>query len=1166
MHAESPNVLSVHNTCLDNDNLALESLKIDNDHLLELLISQDLVHTHVNSLAAIIDYKSMQQSFIDIYEENLELQLAKKHDMVEKAVYNELLNRSQLEAKDVSIKKLKEHIANSNKNNAVDSNNKDAHVNYLKVTQEHTNTLRGIVEQARALKPLDNALNYACKWMPIGQTFTIAGNTCPLTRITSIKVVPSKKPSPTQVVKTTTPGSSKLGKLKDITNVGSSSKSKTIGSKISSNSKPMKNWGSIGSTVPSSSFVHFRSMQVESMNEKKYILVIVDDYSRFTRVKFLDNGTEFVNQTLRDYYENVRITHETSVARTPQQNGVVERQNRTLVEATHTMLIFSKAPLFLWPEAVFTQRLTLVFLLVMLGTLSSGIVPNLIPQQPYAPPIKNDLDLLILPMFYELFNPPPSVVSPVPIAPAPRPIDSPSSPLSTSIDQDAPSPTFRQDEGIDFEESFALVSRIEAIHILIANSANKNMIIYQMDVKTSLSNGELREVVYVSQSEGFVDQDNPTHVYKLKKALYGLKKAPRAIVKQDKTKQAARDEKLVPSDDRVKIGLSDLRIDHSMTQREETFQVSLDILKNTSFFKAFLITANVLEIYMQQFWLTIEKIVDISPKGKNQEFTITPSSDALKEFLLELDYKGKLSSSLEMYVDHMHQPWRTFAAIINRCLSGKTTKVRRREIMPYPRFNKAIIHYFMSQHKSISKREGSPYHTIADDGLLERLKFINKGDLYQVYGKPIPNTWITDEIKKSEAYKMYFKYSTGVIPPKKSRGRAVKEIKKTVTPKQPTKPRKKPSKKKKVLHDESYESGGEPENRQVSKKIRTPITIIIQEPPSVPVKQTQDSSRKLKGIKILSDATQLEIDTLKAQKASRRESRFQHQAAGLTGMQPEVPDKTQDYREAEDDLDKWGFIDDEIIMVNVIPPDHVDDVPVVEPNQHDDVPVVPEPIMEDEDEDPKEDEFEEKDPQEEEDDMEVDIEEDENEPKLIYPYEETVPVSIYEVGKSSTAAIPRENSDSLLHGFMRRYIDSLFSRMVNFSRRLCRRETAHALVKKKGKAKDKFYGKLILDFGNEVRFSVEQGTAAMEKLVEKLGNTEDQVECKKLKKELEEARLSNTFLRMQNERVERDLYWTRVQAHEFYQEMIRRGFMFKERPNEAINVPVKDEEQTPKET
>ncbi|GKA84318.1 retrovirus-related pol polyprotein from transposon TNT 1-94 [Tanacetum coccineum] len=121
---------------------------------------------------------------------------------------------------------------------------------------------------------------------------------------------------------------------------------------------------------------------------KKYILVIVDDYSRFTWVKFLrskdetpavvikfltqiqvglnktvrfirtDNGTEFVNKTLYDHYEKVGIFHQKTVPRTPQQNGVVERRNRTLVEAARTMLIFSKAPMFLWAEAVATACYT----------------------------------------------------------------------------------------------------------------------------------------------------------------------------------------------------------------------------------------------------------------------------------------------------------------------------------------------------------------------------------------------------------------------------------------------------------------------------------------------------------------------------------------------------------------------------------------------------------------------------------------------------------------------------------------------------------------------------------------------------------------------------------------------------------------------------------------
>nr|GEV99195.1 retrovirus-related Pol polyprotein from transposon TNT 1-94 [Tanacetum cinerariifolium] len=87
---------------------------------------------------------------------------------------------------------------------------------------------------------------------------------------------------------------------------------------------------------------------------------------------------------------------------------------------------------------------------------------------------------------------------------------------------------YRQEEGIDFEESFAPVACIEAIRIFIANSASKNTTIYQMDVKTTFLNGELKEEVYVSQPESFVDPDHPTHVYRLKKALYGLKQAPRA--------------------------------------------------------------------------------------------------------------------------------------------------------------------------------------------------------------------------------------------------------------------------------------------------------------------------------------------------------------------------------------------------------------------------------------------------------------------------------------------------------------------------------------------------------------------------------------------------------------------------------------------------------------
>ncbi|GKD88632.1 hypothetical protein Tco_1364139 [Tanacetum coccineum] len=196
-------------------------------------------------------------------------------------------------------------------------------------------------------------------------------------------------------------------------------------------------------------------------------------------------------------------------------------------------------------------------------------------------------------------------------------------------------------------------------------------------------------------------------------------------------------------------------------------------------------------------------------------------------------------------------------------------------------------------------RQGSPYHTVDDDEVLDRLKFINKGDIYQVYGKPILDAWITNEIKKSEAYKMYFKYSTGLIPPKKGRGRGAQGTKATDAPKQTNVACKKTtdaSKKKQpnrnlVLHDESE---GEQENRPSGRKKKTPRAVVIQEPPSIPVKKTQESSGKLEGIELLSDAAQLEIDTQRAIKASKRESRFQNQSGGSSegaGLRPEVPDK-----------------------------------------------------------------------------------------------------------------------------------------------------------------------------------------------------------------------------------------------------------------------------------
>ncbi|GJT01894.1 retrovirus-related pol polyprotein from transposon TNT 1-94 [Tanacetum coccineum] len=224
-------------------------------------------------------------------------------------------------------------------------------------------------------------------------------------------------------------------------------------------------------------------MRVASVNGKKYIFVIVDDYSRFTWVKCLrskdealdfiikffkmiqvrlkvpvrriktDNGTEFVNQTLREYYEMVDISHETSVARSSQQNGVIERRNCTLIEAARTMLIYGQKQLLPHLTAMASEHSSSGPALHEMtpATISSGLVPNPPPSTPFVPPSRTDWDILFQPLFDELLTPPPSVDLPAPevIAlidevVAPVLVVSTGSPSSTTVDQDAPSPSNSQ--------------------------------------------------------------------------------------------------------------------------------------------------------------------------------------------------------------------------------------------------------------------------------------------------------------------------------------------------------------------------------------------------------------------------------------------------------------------------------------------------------------------------------------------------------------------------------------------------------------------------------------------------------------------------------------------------------------------------------------------------
>ncbi|GJT55838.1 retrovirus-related pol polyprotein from transposon TNT 1-94 [Tanacetum coccineum] len=346
---------------------------------------------------------------------------------------------------------------------------------------------------------------------------------------------------------------------------------------------------------------------------------------------------------------------------------------------------------------------------------------------------------------------------------------------------------------------------------VLKNKACKNMNIYQMDVKTAFLNDELKEEVYVSQPEGFVDPDHPTNIYHLKKALYGLKQAPRAwyntlsrflldnkfskgvdtamaltayadadhsgcqdtrrkaeyiamsrcsaqilwmrsqltdygfvfnniplycdnksatalccnnvqhsrsknidirhhfIRQQVKNDNMANenvpapaptrsDDQILPFASWVPIGKSNFFLDLQKKQRNPIFQITVDILQNINFFRAFTASASIPAIYIQQFWNTLtyeaktraysfqldenrfildlnilRESLEITPIDQAHQFVSPPSGDEIMDFVNELGYTEELYFVSRMAVNNLYQPWRAILLMINQCLTGKTS-------------------------------------------------------------------------------------------------------------------------------------------------------------------------------------------------------------------------------------------------------------------------------------------------------------------------------------------------------------------------------------------------------------------------------------------------------------------------------------------------------------
>nr|GEV19517.1 retrovirus-related Pol polyprotein from transposon TNT 1-94 [Tanacetum cinerariifolium] len=141
------------------------------------------------------------------------------------------------------------------------------------------------------------------------------------------------------------------------------------------------------------------------------------------------------------------------------------------------------------------------------------------------------------------------------------------------------------------------------------------------------------------------------------------------------------------------------------------------------------------------------KILDISPRVEVEEFTKVQGDDATLNFLIDLGYKGPLHNYTNIEnVDYPELIWEDFAFQIDHMKERKL----RRETMPFPRFTKVIINYFLSQHKSLSNLKFQHYHTIKDHGIVSRLKFVRIREDYQEYELPIPDMMLNDTMKQGK--------------------------------------------------------------------------------------------------------------------------------------------------------------------------------------------------------------------------------------------------------------------------------------------------------------------------------------------------------------------------------------------------------------------------------
>nr|GEW69695.1 retrovirus-related Pol polyprotein from transposon TNT 1-94 [Tanacetum cinerariifolium] len=560
------------------------------------------------------------------------------------------------------------------------------------------------------------------------------------------------------------------------------------------------------------------------------------------------------------------------------------------------------------------------------ATSSSGLVPNPIPQQPFIPLTRNDWDHFFQPMFDEFFNPPSSAISLVQVVDTPRAVDIADSPVSTSVDQDAPTssipstqeqeqsliisqgvkvspktPYFHEDplhetlhedstsqgsssnvrpHHTPFEflgkctKNYPIANVIEdpshsnrSHSIFIANAATKNMTIYQMDVKMTFLNGELREEVYVSQPEGFIDSDKPNHMYKLKKAIYGLKQAPRAHLHYS---LAMRKFQLLGQ----KVGYEKHVSLHTKESDRGRYGGKSAMTTTNTAQQVDLANALVPPKKSRDWKMQHEIQSCKDSKGTHFWFTINKYDSS---------YKFKIGMKrFSLNVEVFREIFQICPKLLNQEFDALASD---EEIVS---FIKELSH--KGEIKSITEVHfGS-------------MRFVSKADDFQVYGALLPEVMTNQKMRNFPAYKTYLAYATGATTPKKASkfkkpSSPSKKITIVTVEEEEPEPAKKVIPSKKPLRKQST---GEAQVKKVLKRSRRETTIHQESgsndgtgsKPGVPDEPKGKSIDTNKGIG-------LKLGVLNVSKAKSSESEYE--SWGDSSDEANVQGDDEDFQDSDDD-------------------------------------------------------------------------------------------------------------------------------------------------------------------------------------------------------------------------------------------------------------------------